>query len=355
MSRYAHHIIAIDPAAPEWVHVVPAPGFAGRDGRGPYRYDTGRLLSATRLYHGSKPIAIDYDHASLKGAMLGAKAPAAGWIREFETRPDGIWGRVDWTEAAAAHIAAGEYLYLSPVIPDKDGELLMIFGAGLVNNPNLDLAPLRQIDAALHAALAFFSETNGADMEPYEQILADLGITEPSEAQIATAKAQAAHRALGSSALTALGLDETGTAEAVNEAVAGLKSAHGAEAEPEKTGEPDPRQYVPRPMFDDVAVRLKKLEDGVASSSAHSAVDAAIKAGKIAPAQKDWAHSYAVKDPGGFADFVAQQPVIVAPGSEAGHMPGALPKAEDAHAADIASHLGITVDDMTKANQEAAQ
>jgi hypothetical protein len=46
---------------------------------------------------------------------VGGTAKAAGWIKELQVRDDGIFGRVEWTEAAAAAIKAGEYRYLSPV------------------------------------------------------------------------------------------------------------------------------------------------------------------------------------------------------------------------------------------------
>ncbi len=45
---------------------------------------------------------------------VGGTAPAAGWIKRLEARPDGIWAAVAWTEAAQARIRAGEYRYITP-------------------------------------------------------------------------------------------------------------------------------------------------------------------------------------------------------------------------------------------------
>ena len=64
-------------------------------------------------------------------------------------------------------------------------------------------------------------------------------------------------------------------------------------------GEPDPSQFVPRAEFDRVSTRLNTVETERAEERATAAVDDAVRAGKIAPAQRDWAMAYAKRDADG--------------------------------------------------------
>ena len=50
--------------------------------------------------------------------------------------------------------------------------------------------------------------------------------------------------------------------------------------------------------------RVKALEEQLANRDATEAVEMALKAGKITPAQKEWAQDYALKSPEGFKAFV---------------------------------------------------
>ena len=92
-------------APPEWIQLIPAGSFHGRDGRGPYLLsDPEAVIKATMALRMHAGIPIDYDHATDFGAPQGSPAPAAGWITEFAIRGGAIWGRVEWTERAARAI-----------------------------------------------------------------------------------------------------------------------------------------------------------------------------------------------------------------------------------------------------------
>src|SRR5690606_38784816 len=70
------------------------------------------------------PLVIDYEHQTLRTVNNGQPAPAAGWFSKVEWRDgDGLYAvGVEWTDKAAAMIAAGEYKYISPVFfYDKSG------------------------------------------------------------------------------------------------------------------------------------------------------------------------------------------------------------------------------------------
>ena len=60
-----------------------------------------------------------------------------------------------------------------------------------------------------------------------------------------------------------------------------------------------------------VMAELKALKDTMARRDADESVTQALKAGKITPAQKEWATSYALSNPRGFSDFVEKAPQVV--------------------------------------------
>ncbi|MDR1063242.1 MAG: phage protease [Azoarcus sp.] len=147
--RISSHVTALDAGdgAPEWVHLIPAGTFSGRDGRGPYVLDAQAVLRAFGE-HGM-PLAIDYEHQTQAAPENGLPAPAAGWIAALSARADGLWGQVEWTERARGFIAAREYRYLSPVFEyePKSGRVVALLGAGLTNQPNLFLNALQKYGA----------------------------------------------------------------------------------------------------------------------------------------------------------------------------------------------------------------
>ncbi|WP_142416963.1 phage protease [Bartonella massiliensis] len=127
--------------APEWVELLPkAPHVKARDGR-QWHYSPQRILKAFAANKG--PLVIDYEHGQHHRARNGLEAPASGWIEELTERDGAIWGRVKWTDMAAKKIVTGEYRYLSPEFRhSKNGEILSLAGAGLVNRPALVMTAL---------------------------------------------------------------------------------------------------------------------------------------------------------------------------------------------------------------------
>lgn len=97
--------------------------------------------------------------------------------------------------------------------------------------------------------------------------------------------------------------------------------------------------------------RVKALEEQLANRDATEAVEMALKAGKITPAQKEWAQDYALKSPEGFKAFVEKAPQVV-PMSEI--MGGVALKDEPEKLDDatllVCSQLGIDPEDVKKYN-----
>jgi phage I-like protein len=248
---------------PEWVELVPAGDFSGRDGRGPYRLDIESVLAA--FVQAAVDLPVDYDHQTLEADEKSGPVPVAGWIKELQARDGALWGRVEWTPRAAGLIVNREYRYLSPVFRhDKAGRVLSLEGAGLTHYPNLYLNPV--------------AHTKGD---------VDMDLTPIAEA---------------------LGVQ--------GEADVAALAAHAARLKDAANRAPDPAQWVPMSQHKAVADQLAALQAGIANEKAEAAVAAAMSAGKLAPAMKEWALAYAKRDPEGFAAFAASAPVVLPPGTQ---------------------------------------
>lgn len=124
-------------SAPEWVHLLPQGEIRTGDGRGPYRFAAAEQLIAASLQAGER-LVIDENHATDLAAPKGLPAPAMGWVTELQARADGIWGKVEWTDAGKQLVAGRAYRGISPVIAhDKAGNIAALLRASLVNKPNL--------------------------------------------------------------------------------------------------------------------------------------------------------------------------------------------------------------------------
>ncbi len=130
-------------ASRQWVELIPAgPDVVGRDGRRWTMPDAHAVVSATRAEN--KPLAVDWEHASIVRADAGLDAPASGWIEGLEVRAGSIWGEIAWTPRARDQVANREYRFISPVFA-FDGltkQIKRLTGAGLTNNPNLELTAM---------------------------------------------------------------------------------------------------------------------------------------------------------------------------------------------------------------------
>lgn len=306
-------------APPQWVMLIPAGEFSGRDGRGPFRLaDPARVIAATEALGLTAGVPIDYDHATDFAAPKGRPAPAAGWIRELAERDGALWGRVEWTPHGAKAITSREYRYISPVFQySPDGAVTRLLRAGLTNNPNLYLtaisaravagmgAPGAEVQHGRRAGTAAGAELGqgGEAMDTLlHQLCEMLGLGDDTSPE----EVLAAVRALNESAHG--DEDEGGERDGAqgddrdDDRDAGAMQAAGA------GGGADPARYVAVAQFQRVLGELNQLRVERARERAERAVDDAIKAGKLIPAQRQWAISYCQADFKGFGAFAARQP-----------------------------------------------
>jgi phage I-like protein len=325
-------ILEGDTHAPEWIELIPAGEFEGRDGRGPYRLDDpAAVIAATAALKMEAGLPIDYDHATDFAAPEGRPAPAAGWIREFAARQGALWGRVEWTRPGAEAVATHEYRYISPVFEHaKDGSVIRVLRAALTNNPNLYLTAIAARVACEQREMADGSadDANAMSNENLSTILCAL-----------------------------LGLGDGASSDDIVAEVERLMAAAAKDNEASQMGRragqtTDPAHYVPIAEFERTLSELNQLRAKHARERAEHRVESAMKAGKIAPAQREWAIGYCESDAEAFDNFVKRQPSLIAglsrPGSgearsvesEANRMPHArvvLTRVE----ATVCARLGI--------------
>lgn len=252
--------------APEYIQILPAGKITPNDGRGPWVMDNAEeVIAETRRRFGNLDILLDYNHQSEHSAKNGRPAPAAGWITGLEARPEGIFGKVEWTERGAEAVKSREFRYISPVFNhDAEGRIKRIVSCALTNTPALDMAALCE------------SETSTIPEEKHmdNKLLAQ-----------------------------ALGMTETAT-EA--EIVARCAELRKAQCEAQK--EPDPAKYVPIDAHNAVMEELAKLKKEQCEAKANALVEKAKSEGKLPPAMEKWGKSYAQSDPDGFKAWLEAAP-----------------------------------------------
>jgi len=208
-------------------------------------------------------IPIDYEHQTLKDVQ----APAAGWIQDIILKYDGIYATVDWTEKGAEYLKNREYKYCSPVIMARksDRRALKLHSVALTNKPAIDaMTPIVNKDASLSGAPAADAPEgdtlpgNGTKLE----MLAEL-----------------------------LQLPATATLEEIYRAVAAL-------------------------LDNQTALKLKAeaIEFEAHKAEAESAITMALKEGKLAPFQRDWAFRSAMTNFDEFILWLKTTPQVVPTG-----------------------------------------
>ncbi|WP_181149975.1 phage protease [Ensifer aridi] len=312
-----------------WVHLLPAGQFTGIDGRGPYRIDdANRVIAATRARAGKLQMVVDYEHQSLFVAQNGKPAIAAGWIVGLEARKDGIWGLVEWTEAAAAHLAKREYRYLSPVFHHTaSGAITRIVNAGLTNSPNLD-----QLTALASAEITMGNEKE--NLTPKLRAAAEiLGL--PNESDTATIVA----RIKAIVAIAAELSEETGDSSLAPQAA-----------------NPDPTKFVPIGDFERAVADANKLRQGITQQAAEDHVSMHVRSGRLAPYLKDWAVALCTQNKPQFDAFIERVGpafnAIVTPQTKGNKTQtgGGLTEGEVA----ICTQMGLTAEEYAKARETSS-
>ena len=295
---------------PEWIEIVPAGTFKGRDGRQFKNTNPDRAINNT--VQRGVDIPFDIEHATEVLAPQGQPAPAQSWINStienFEIRDGAIWGRVDWKPTGLALVQNDEYRYYSPgfYVEESTGEVVGIKSIGFTNTPNLSLTALNH------------EEGSAMDLT----LLA-----------------------------AALGLNSEASVEAMIGAVDALKVEKRLALN--SANNPDATKFIPKETYDLALNRAETAEQKLADDATsqktvavNAAVDAAVTAGKIAPANKDFYITSCNAEGGleAFNKFVETAPVIAPTGStvDASKPPAGGTVSLNAEERVVATQLGLT-------------
>ena len=288
-------MVALTPKAvdgvPDLIAVIPKGHVESR--KGDFIVDDESFRLINKQFIGRRlDLVIDYEHQTLHDVQ----APAAGWITGLINGDDAIMAKVNWTPKGAEYLKNREYRYLSPVIITRknDKKVIALHSAALTNTPAIDgMFPL--VGCSLDAD--DYEEEKTMELE---KLIKLLGLPETATEDEVEAALRAAGRkpeetepvankepVANSTILTLLGLKADAKTEEVAAAIVKLQNGGTLAAE------------------------VQALKAQLEGRAADEAVTAALKAGKITAAQKDWARSYALKDPEGFAAFVDKAPAAV--------------------------------------------
>lgn len=288
--------------APEWVELLPAGNTVeGRDGRQWKNSDPQKILKWFASF--GQDIPFDWEHATQRKGAMGEKAPAAAWVTELQVRDGAIWGKVEWNASGRESVESGEYRYLSPTIvfDKKSNEIVGIVSVGLTNQPNLYVSALNRAQLT-------------EEREDMPKWLLDLlGLPESaSEEEVKLAV---------NSKMTGLATAQNQIVTLTNE-LATLKADKDQPAIAQNAVNLE--LYVPRQTHDSLVAQannraeiaenaLNELKAEQHEAEIVEAVESAMEAGKVAPANKDQFLAMCRLDGGleTFREFVEAAPVLV--------------------------------------------
>ncbi|KGJ21046.1 phage protease [Paracoccus sanguinis] len=277
--------------APSRIELIPTGAFRTADRRGEFSIDdAAEVISASLAAAPGGQMCVDFGHGIHGGGER--RSSAAGWITSLEQEGDRIMAAVEWTPEGARALRDRAYRFVSPVFKTRGRKVVLIEGAGLVNNPALP--QLRQLA----------SQQEDIQMDDIKKIAAAVGLGEDAGvdailASIAASKEQGERNAT----VLASVMDAAGVSDLSDEGVRQLCARAG--------DEPDPTRYVPKVALDEVTRQLAALQGEVSAKSVEAAIDAAKKAGKLTPAMEGWGRQLASRDLEAFEAFAASAPVIV--------------------------------------------
>ena len=328
------------------VNLIPDGTFRAVDGRphgiSGWRIDAaiaGRVIHAVRTYRDpdtgkestrSTKLVINYEHPQANGQPM----PAAGFVdrSQLTYQPGvGISAPVQWTARARAHIDAGEYAYLSPVISydPKSGEVRDLHLAGLTNTPALDsLLPLAALAERLGLDLPTDTEDSSMSLD-IAALRQKLGIADDAD---------------GTAILEKVGslVAQTQQVAALSEQVATLKAAA-----------PDRAQYVPLAVYQEALAALKQAGESAETAELSALIEKGLTDGRIPGEQTvAWLKSQPLD---AVRRYLADAPVLAALKSTqtAGRHEGEKPAALTEEQRTVCALMGIPETEFLKTLEAA--
>lgn len=227
----------------QWLPMIPAGTAEGRDGRKWFNNNPDAIVAAFET-----KLPFDVEHSTEIKGPKGEDADAYGWIVQLENRNGEIWAGVEWNDNGVYKIKDKRYGFYSPAFSYDDKlNITAMSSAGLTNKPNFRVPALNR------------SETQEDTTMPLPKVLAD-----------------------------ALALPETATEQDAVTAIGALKSAEQVALN--RVSQPDLTKFVPKETYEVALNRATSAESAIKAvqdKETEGLVDAAIAAGKVAPANKE--------------------------------------------------------------------
>lgn len=276
--------------------ILPAGRF--RHPRGMQVIDRSAILRVLRgIKKQARDLTVDYEHESFKSQH----AETAGHLLHgsvYENK-SGLYGNIKWTRKALENIKNRRFRYLSPALvfdPQRsaDNELRIerLAGIGLTNNPNIPLMEPVFNQLQMEEKMDDFSEKlktalnlspSAQEADTLEKIVETIKRRDSLEEELLDIRS-AVGASIGSSPEDVLAL--------VGSAFRGAQ---------------------PAPSMEEWKALKEELEQ-LRQKETAGKVQNAIMAGKLLPAQRDWALGYATSDPAGFSGFLANSRAVVSMG-----------------------------------------
>lgn len=323
--------------APEIITVLPLGHVVSS--KGEFDVDEGSFQAMkAQIAQRGVDLVVDYEHQTLKGV----EAPAAGWVKELKLEDGNIVAVVEWTPRGAEYLKNKEYRYLSPVVNVRktDNKAIGLHSLALTNTPAIEnMTPIVNSE----------NFEGGQENMDMQKLAAALGLgPDATEEQIMEALQAMVAENKSLKEGNQPGDESTVANKAVCELL-GLKAGAPAEDVTAKIME------LKSGTIDGVNVleELKALKQQNAQRDADEAVTLALRAGKITPAQKDWARSYALSDPKGFGAFVEKAPQVVPMGEiDLGDTKALKSDVADEATMLVCKQLGVSQEDLDKYGKE---
>lgn len=223
----------------------------------------------------------DYEHQSLNAPRAAGPVPASGWFKSLSwVEGQGLFADVKWTERAASLIQADEYRYVSPTFRyDEKGNVRELVNAALTNMPVLD--GMRQVAASL----MFFDNGEQPMNENLRLALcAIMGLDSKADEGAILAATEAlqngALRTANCSSVTALIEAHKTQLQQKDQSIQDGQNKIAALSQ-QQAGDPDPTQFVPVAVVDDLRTELAALSSQVQGDKVDTLLTAALSDGRV--------------------------------------------------------------------------
>jgi len=224
----------------------------------------------------------DYEHQSLNAPKASGPVPASGWFKSLSwVEGEGLFADVTWTTRAASLIQADEYRYVSPTFRyDEQGNVRELVNAALTNMPVLD--GMRQVAASL----MFFDNGEQPMNENLRLVLcAIMGLGNEADEAAIQAAAEALQKGqlkeANCSSINALIEAHKAQLTAKDQSIQESQTKIAALSSAQQNGKPDPTQYVPVGVVDDLRTELASLSTQIQGDKVETLLTAALSDGRV--------------------------------------------------------------------------